>query len=75
MFPNFKPLNLDLPKFAIDLVAFRSDNKLPRRSVAKMLHASAHAINAIECKNVYPKTELFYNACLLMGKNPNEYFN
>jgi DNA-binding XRE family transcriptional regulator len=71
---EYKPLTLDLAKFALDSYTYRTERNYTRENLADIVDCSQHMINSYEAKGILPRVDVFYNVCLLMGKDVSEYF-
>ncbi len=69
-----KLLVFDAHKFAADAYSYRIKNGYTRDDFADIMGCSKGCIQSYEGRVSVPKLELFFNLCLLMGKEVSEYF-
>jgi DNA-binding XRE family transcriptional regulator len=67
-------LTFNAVKFAADAYTYRMETGLNREDFGDMLGCAKGCVNSYETRVSIPKLELFYNLCLLMGKEVSEYF-
>lgn len=61
-------------KFAADAYTYRMDCDMSQLEFSHMMECSKSCVSSYEARISIPKLELFYNLCLLMGKEGSEYF-
>lgn len=69
-----KLLVFDAQKFAVDAYSYRMETGLNREDFADIMGCSKGCIQSYEGRVSIPKLELFFNLCILMGKEVSEYF-